>query len=72
MQIIFFFCLQIIFTVCCLATALAKPQDYNEQLQNQQPQYNTISKDDDRSTTTWIPILEYNKEQGEDGSYKTS
>ncbi|XP_055387559.1 endocuticle structural glycoprotein ABD-4 [Condylostylus longicornis] len=25
----------------------------------------------DKETTTWIPILKYNKEQSEDGSYKT-
>lgn len=29
-------------------------------------------KDDKRTTTTWIPILEYNKEQGQDGSYRAS
>lgn len=29
-------------------------------------------KADDLKTTTWIPILRYNKEQGVDGSYKTA
>ncbi|XP_063697511.1 endocuticle structural glycoprotein SgAbd-4 [Culicoides brevitarsis] len=27
---------------------------------------------DDLKTTTWVPILKYNKEQGVDGSYKTA
>lgn len=31
-----------------------------------------VAEEDPRSTTTWIPILEYNKEQGQDGSYKHS
>ncbi|EDW09392.1 uncharacterized protein Dmoj_GI19063 [Drosophila mojavensis] len=28
-------------------------------------------REDQRETSTWIPILKYNKEQSEDGSYKT-
>ncbi|XP_067634210.1 endocuticle structural glycoprotein ABD-4 [Eurosta solidaginis] len=30
-----------------------------------------LRRDHIRETTTWIPILKYNKEQSEDGSYKT-
>ena len=29
------------------------------------------SRNEDRETTTWIPIIQYDKEQGVDGSYKT-
>lgn len=29
------------------------------------------SRNDDRETTTWIPIIQYDKEQAVDGSYKT-
>ncbi|XP_059620069.1 endocuticle structural glycoprotein SgAbd-2 [Phlebotomus argentipes] len=35
---------------------------------SQQPQQNQLLR---QETTTWIPILKYNKEQGNDGSYKT-
>jgi len=40
------------------------------------PNANNIPRDENipdhqRDTTTWIPILKYNKEQSEDGSYKT-
>ncbi|XP_037955728.1 endocuticle structural glycoprotein ABD-4 [Teleopsis dalmanni] len=42
------------------------------------PNANNIPRDEKaeqreyhRDTTTWIPILKYNKEQSEDGSYKT-
>lgn len=52
-----------------MAVAFARPQNYNNV--NQQDDYELEEKLK-RSTTTWIPILEYNKEQGEDGSYKTS
>lgn len=42
---------------------------------HQQPHQNNIHGDIKdhfpRETTTWIPILKYNKEQSEDGSYKT-
>lgn len=38
-----------------------KPDHYHHALQ-QQP---------NRESTTWIPILKFNKEQSEDGSYKT-
>lgn len=59
--------------------ASARPQDYddydkqgvrNQQKQQQQPQQH-IKKVDDRDTTTWIPIIQYDKEQSIDGSYKT-
>lgn len=29
------------------------------------------SRNDERETTTWIPIIQYDKEQAVDGSYKT-
>lgn len=48
-----------------MASSLAQ-HDFNDQ------QHQRFVDDDKHSTTTWIPILEYNKEQGEDGSYKTS
>lgn len=45
---------------------------------NTHPSANNIPRDEKpdhreqhRDTTTWIPILKYNKEQSEDGSYKT-
>lgn len=40
--------------------AQPQPQQYQQQ-QYQQP----------KETTTWIPILKYNKQQGDDGSYQT-
>lgn len=55
---------QLIVSACLVATAYA-------QHQNQPIDYDLEDKLK-RSTTTWIPILEYNKEQGDDGSYKTS
>lgn len=36
-----------------------------------QGQNHLLRNDDKHETTTWIPILKYNKEQGVDGSYKT-
>ncbi|XP_055689811.1 endocuticle structural glycoprotein SgAbd-2 [Lutzomyia longipalpis] len=41
----------------------AAPREYS-----QQPQQQQLVR---QETTTWIPILKYNKEQGNDGSYKT-
>lgn len=59
----------------------ARPQEYDDYDQqtarpaarNQQPlqQQQKKLKIDDRETTTWIPIIHYDKEQGTDGSYKT-
>lgn len=40
----------------------ARPQDYSQQQQNK-------ARADE--TTTWIPIIQYDKEQSIDGSYKT-
>lgn len=66
--------------------ANARPQDYDDyeqqtarpvalhhkQQQQQHHQQNQKkTKADDRETTTWIPIIQYDKEQGTDGSYKT-
>ncbi|XP_054738362.1 endocuticle structural glycoprotein ABD-4 [Anastrepha obliqua] len=41
--------------------------------QNNIPRDEKVSdhRDHHRESTTWIPILKYNKEQSEDGSYKT-
>jgi len=47
-------------------------QQYQPQQQLQQAPQHRQYKIDDLSTTTWIPILAYNKEQGQDGSYKAS
>lgn len=55
---------KLIVSACFVATAYA-------QHQNQAIDYELEEKLK-RTTTTWIPILEYNKEQGDDGSYKTS
>lgn len=60
----------------------ARPQDYDDydkqaarsqqkQQQPQQPLQQNRAKIDDRDTTTWIPIIQYDKEQSIDGSYKT-
>lgn len=61
----------------------AKPQDYEDyeqqtarpaaraHQQTQPQQQQKSSKLGDRETTTWIPIIHYDKEQGTDGSYKT-
>lgn len=51
---------QIVLSVCMVcAFALPAQDQHYEQDQRH------------RETTTWIPILKYNKEQGQDGSYKT-
>ncbi|EDS33315.1 conserved hypothetical protein [Culex quinquefasciatus] len=68
-----------------LAYSYAFPQHQHQQhQQHQQQQQQNIDYDQHQhqhqqnvekrihhETTTWIPILKYNKEQGEDGSYKT-
>ncbi|XP_031640634.1 endocuticle structural glycoprotein ABD-4 [Contarinia nasturtii] len=54
----------ILATVCLAACAVA--QHHQHQQQSEQLRFDTSS------TTTWIPILAYNKEQGQDGSYKAS
>ncbi|XP_058450581.1 endocuticle structural glycoprotein ABD-4 [Malaya genurostris] len=51
-----------------IASAYAYPQHNNDYDQRQQHIEKRIAQ---HETTTWIPILKYNKEQGEDGSYKT-
>ncbi|XP_065368228.1 endocuticle structural glycoprotein ABD-4 [Calliphora vicina] len=66
-----------LFTVCVctiLVTGMAKPQPLPQHRPNN---VNIIPNDEKvdhqlrRETSTWIPILKYNKEQSEDGSYKT-
>ncbi|XP_055598691.1 endocuticle structural glycoprotein ABD-4-like [Uranotaenia lowii] len=52
-----------------LLIASARPQHSNNNNYNQQQQ-NHEKHLGPQETTTWIPILKYNKEQGEDGSYK--
>lgn len=49
----------------------ARPASRNQQQQAAQPQQQKKAKSDDRETTTWIPIVQYDKQQGTDGSYKT-
>lgn len=49
----------------------ARPAARNQQPNQQQQQQQKKLKIDDRETTTWIPIIHYDKEQGTDGSYKT-
>lgn len=44
------------------------PEERAAREYSQQPQQNQLLR---QETTTWIPILKYNKEQGNDGSYKT-
>lgn len=50
------------------------PQVQQQQQHRQQSPIGNEIEDENvkHRTTTWIPILEYNKEQGQDGSYKTS
>lgn len=63
----------------------AEYDDYDQEKQPAQPQRPAAraqqpqkqqagalsSRNDDRETTTWIPIIQYDKEQAVDGSYKT-
>ncbi|XP_026472345.1 endocuticle structural glycoprotein SgAbd-2-like isoform X3 [Ctenocephalides felis] len=51
---------------CLCACVFAFPQD-NERLQQQYER-----QQQQRETTTFIPILRFDKQQGEDGSYKTT
>lgn len=57
--------------IFCLVLALSYAQHHGQH----RPNANNIPLDEKqerhRETTTWIPILKYNKEQSEDGSYKT-
>lgn len=48
----------------------ARPASRNQQFQQQQQPLKK-GKVEDRETTTYIPIIQYDKEQGTDGSYKT-
>lgn len=56
------------------ACAVAQHHQHQQQQQQYDPKYDQKydPKFDLSSTTTWIPILAYNKEQGQDGSYKAS
>lgn len=61
----------------------ARPQEYDDyeqqtarpaaraQQQPQQQQQQKKLRADDHETTTWIPIIQYDKSQAIDGSYKT-
>lgn len=63
---------QILVTVC-LACAVAQQQPLQSQQQQQQhhqQQQQQQHLDERISTTTWIPILSFSKEQGQDGSYR--
>ncbi|XP_017110092.1 larval cuticle protein LCP-22 [Drosophila bipectinata] len=66
--------LLVLFALTCQA------QHHHQHQQHQHPNANNIPRDDKpdhhrhedhRETSTWIPIIKYNKEQSEDGSYKT-
>lgn len=48
----------------------ARPAARNQQQPQPQQQQKKL-KVDDRETTTWIPIIQYDKSQATDGSYKT-
>ncbi|XP_063361308.1 cuticle protein 3 [Cydia amplana] len=54
------------------------PQDYRQQQQQQPQEFRQTKQIDDfrpkvqLETTTFIPIIRFDKEQGTDGSYKTS
>lgn len=60
----FHFCFQQIFVTAFLVACTVAQQ--------QSPRQQADLNDRTTSTTTWIPILAYNKEQGQDGSYKAS
>lgn len=73
---------QIIFALM-VGSCLALPQrrvpneqgDYQQQLTNQdqfQPPAPPQYQEQKRESTTFIPIIRFDKEQGEDGSYKAS
>lgn len=47
----------------------ARPANRNQQQHHHQQQKN--AKADDRETTTFVPIIHYDKEQNVDGSYQT-
>lgn len=60
----------------------ARPQDYDDDYdqptaklagrkQPQQVSQQRNLKNDDRETSTWIPIIHYDKQQRTDGSYQT-
>jgi hypothetical protein len=56
----------------------ARPQDYDDYDQpaakpatRNQPQQQKKAQSSDRETSTWVPIIQYDKQQGTDGSYKT-
>ncbi|CAD7076718.1 unnamed protein product [Hermetia illucens] len=44
---------------------------YAQRLQEEQYEKEFQQRNQLKETTTWIPILKYNKEQSQDGSYKT-
>lgn len=47
-------------------------QQAQQAQQYQSPQQQARYEDQRISSTTWIPILSYNKEQGQDGSYRAA
>lgn len=65
----------IIFAVAVLLlSAFCNAQNHHHPNANNIPRDDKAERDREhhfRETTTWIPILKYNKEQSEDGSYKT-
>lgn len=73
----------VIFNQILLATFVlavsARPQEYDDYEQptarpasrSQPAAQQQKAKSDVRETSTWIPIVHYDKQQGTDGSYKT-
>lgn len=62
---------QIVITLTLAGCIYAQQQ--NELSDSLEEKRGRLSQEDKRiSTSTWIPILAYNKEQSQDGSYKTS
>lgn len=52
----------------------ARPASRNQQAaaaQQKKPKSDAKSDDRERETSTWIPIVQYDKQQNTDGSYKT-
>ena len=54
----------------------ARPQDYDDydqpaHRQHQKPHSQNQKRNEDRETSTYIPIIQYDKEQEINGNYKT-
>lgn len=65
-------------TLALVSAASARPQEYDDydqqpapRVSHQKQQNHPHSKNDERETTSHIPIISYDKEQDINGSYKT-